>query len=313
MISSIGGLHLIHTITKKGVKSMLVLKLAYMGELDFIKELQELKTLLKNKKIVIGLVEKIEGKTHIVKVMCDEECYSDEVFEKIKIYISEVLYGIVIKNYKEKELFEFLTDTYFFLKQDEILEVEKNIMDTLYRRRGIKDETSVYCENKINKIVSKIKKCLEEKNELNINGFITFRMRELRDDIERVIDKVVEKYMVEKEYREFVKLLKYFVDIQDSKVERIDIIIHKDGGYNVVDENNNDLFDEFMNELTDCKLGVDASIEDVIISGLITNAPKKIKIYRKKHCTNKEFIDTIINVFGERVEFVNEYEVNNLL
>ncbi|MDY6011495.1 putative sporulation protein YtxC [Clostridium sp.] len=292
---------------------MLVLKLAYMGELDFIKELQELKTLLKNKNIVIGLVEKIEGNIHLVKVMCEEECYNSEVFEKIKLYISELLYDIVIKNYKEKELFEFLTDTYFFLKQDEIIEVEKNIMDILYRRADIKDEVSVYCENKINKIVLKIKECLEEKNELNINGFITFRMKELKSDIEKIIDKIIEKYMVEKEYKEFIKLLKYFVDIQESKVEIINIIIHKDGGYNIVDQSNNDLFNQFIQELNDCRLGIDANIEDVIISGLITNAPKKIKIYNKKFCTNKEFIDTIVNIFGERVGFVDEYELNNFL
>ncbi|MDQ0150470.1 putative sporulation protein YtxC [Eubacterium multiforme] len=291
---------------------MLVLKLAYMGELDFIKELQELKTLLKNKDIVIGLVEKIEGKIHIVKVMCDEECYSDKIFEKIKIYISEILYKIVIKNYKEKELFEFLTDTYFFLKQDEIIEIEKSIMDTFYKKLSIKDEVSVYCENKINKITSNIKECLDENNEFNINGFITFRMKELKGDIERVIDKVIEKYMVEKEYREFIKLLKYFVDIQESKLERVDIIINKDGGYSVVDQNNIDLFDEFMKELSDCKLGVDANVEDVIISGLITNAPKKINIFKKKYCTNKEFIDTIVNVFEKRVEFINECDKNLL-
>ena len=118
--------------------------------------------------------------------------------------------------------------------------------------------------------------------------------------------------MVEKEYREFIKLLKYFVDIQESKLERVDIIINKDGGYSVVDENNIDLFDEFMKELTDCKLGVDANIEDVIISGLITNAPKKINIFKKKYCTNKEFIDTIVNVFEKRVEFINECDKNLL-
>lgn len=287
---------------------MLVLKLAYTGELDFIKELQELKTLLKSKDIVIGLVEKIEGKTHIIKVMCEDECYSEDVFEKIKIYISEILYKVVIRHYKENELFEFLTDTYFFLKQDEIIDVEVEIMKTLLRKNKIEDENSIYCENKINKIIGKIKECLEENNELNINGFITFRMRELKNDIERVIDKVVEKYMVEKEYREFIKLLKYFVDIQESKVSRIDIIIDKDGNYKIVDDENNNLFDEFMNELTECKVGVNANIEDIIISGLITNAPKKIVIHEKKYCTNKEFIDTIINVFGDRVEFEDEYK-----
>lgn len=292
---------------------MLVLKLAYMGDLDFIKELQELKALLKKKNIVIGLVEKIEGKTHLVKVMCEEECYNEENFEKIKIYISELLYEMVIKNYKEKELFEFLTDTYFFLKQEEILEVETIIMDILYRKKSIKDETSVYCENKINIIITKIKECLEENNEFNINGFITFRMRELRKYIESIIDKIIEKYMVEKEYKEFIKLLKYFVDIQDSRIDRVNIFISDTGDYTVLDQDDNNLFSEFIKELSDCKLGIDANVEDVIISGLITNAPKKINIYQKKYCTNKEFIDTIINVFGDRVNFVDEMSLNKNL
>ena len=63
-----------------------------------------------------------------------------------------------------------------------------------------------------------------------------------------------------------------------------------------------------MNELTECKVGVNANIEDIIISGLITNAPKKIVIHEKKYCTNKEFIDTIINVFGDRVKFEDEFK-----
>ncbi|MDO5040417.1 putative sporulation protein YtxC [Clostridium sp.] len=292
---------------------MLVLKLAYMGDLDFIKELQELKALLKKKNIVIGLVEKIEGKTHLVKVLCEEECYSEENFEKIKIYISELLYEMVIKNYKEKELFEFITDTYFFLKQEEILEVETIIMDVFFRRTSIRDETSVYCENKINTIITKIKECLEENNEFNINGFITFRMKELRNYIESIIDKIIEKYMVEKEYKEFIKLLRYFVDIQDSRIDTVNIFINNSGEYTVLNENNSNLFSEFMKELSDCKLGVDANVEDVIISGLITNAPKKINIYQKKYCTNKEFIDTIINVFGNRVNFISEVNLTKNL
>lgn len=292
---------------------MLVLKLAYMGDLDFIKELQELKALLKKKNIVIGLVEKIEGKTHLVKVLCEEECYSEENFEKIKIYISELLYEMVIKNYKEKELFEFITDTYFFLKQEEILEVETIIMDVFFRRTSIRDETSVYCENKINTIITKIKECLEENNEFNINGFITFRMKELKNYIESIIDKIIEKYMVEKEYKEFIKLLRYFVDIQDSRIDTVNIFINNSGEYTVLNENNSNLFSEFMKELSDCKLGVDANVEDVIISGLITNAPKKINIYQKKYCTNKEFIDTIINVFGNRVNFISEVNLTKNL
>ena len=249
------------------------------------------------------MVESLERKTHIIKIMCDDLNYSDRIGNIINLYISNILYKIVITKYKEKELFEYLTDTYFFLKQDEILEVEEDIMNVLYCEEGVHDSNFIFYCNKTNAIIDKIKECIEENNEININGFITFRMRELRKDIEDVIDKVVEKYMVEKEYREFIRLLKYFVEIQECRVEEINLTVLPSGGYIVTDGYGEDIFPAFLNELSDCKIGIDANVEDIVISGLITNAPQKIVIHKREECKNKEFIETIINVFGERVVF----------
>ena len=136
---------------------MLVLQLAYSGELDFVEELQELKELLKKKHIIIGVVESLEGKTHVIKVMCDDSNYSDRTGNIINLYISNILYKIVITKYKEKELFEYLTDTYFFLKQDEILEVEEEIMKVLYCEEGVHDSNFIFYSNKTNAIIDKIK------------------------------------------------------------------------------------------------------------------------------------------------------------
>lgn len=282
---------------------MLVLKLVYNEDLDFVREIQELRTILKKKNITIGIVESVENSIHNIKIICDDECYDEKVKKIINLYVSNILYKIVIDKYKEKEMFDFLIDTYFFLKQDEIIEVEEEIMKVLYCEESLKNENLVYCMNKLNIVTKKIQDCLEENTEININGFITFRMKELREDIEEIIDKVVENYMVEKEYREFVKLLKYFVDIQESKIEEIDICIGENGNYSIRDNTGKDIFNEFMKELAECRVDTDANIEDVIISGLITNAPKNVVIHGKENCTNKEFLETIINVFGERVSY----------
>ena len=40
-------------------------------------------------------------------------------------------------------------------------------------------------------IEESLRKQLEENEEINIKGFITFRMKELREDIEDIVDKVV--------------------------------------------------------------------------------------------------------------------------
>ena len=214
---------------------MLVMKIVHNDEIDLVHELQELREILKKKNITIGLVESGEGSSHLIKVMCNEECYNEKIKRMIYLYISNILYNIVIEKYREKELFNFLTETYFFLKQEEILEVEEMIMKVLRSEENLKDEKMIFCISKINSIIEKIKTCLEENEEINIKGFITFRMKELREDIEEIIDKVVEEYMVEKEYKEFVKLLKYFVDIQESKIEKINIYIHEGGGYELKD------------------------------------------------------------------------------
>ncbi|WP_195953278.1 putative sporulation protein YtxC [Clostridium saudiense] len=280
---------------------MLVMKIVHNDEIDLVHELQELREILKKKNITIGLVESGEGSSHLIKVMCNEECYNEKIKRMIYLYISNILYNIVIEKYREKELFNFLTETYFFLKQEEILEVEEMIMKVLRSEENLKDEKMIFCISKINSIIEKIKTCLEENEEINIKGFITFRMKELREDIEEIIDKVVEEYMVEKEYKEFVKLLKYFVDIQESKIEKINIYIHEGGGYELKDGYGNDIFNEFMKELSQCKIDTEAKIEDIIISGLITNAPKQVIIHHKENCLNAEFIETIVNVFGDRV------------
>lgn len=280
---------------------MLILKLAYNDELDFVEDLQELREMLKKKDVVIGLVESIEGSTHIIRVICDEEYYSEKVKEIINLYVSNVLYKIVIENYRQKEMLEFLTDNYFFLKQSEIIEVEDKIIKILKCEENVIDEDSIYCLNRINSIIEKIKECICEKQEININGFIIFRMRMLRDDIEKIIDKIVSKYMVEKEYKEFVKLLKYFVEIQESKIDTINIYIEEGNNYEIKDNSGNDLYENFLSDLTNTKSNNEINCEDILISGLITNAPKIIKIYNKNNCTNKEFLDTIENVFGERV------------
>ena len=280
---------------------MLVMKIVHNDEIDLVHELQELREILKKKNITIGLVESGEGSSHLIKVMCNEECYNEKIKRMIYLYISNILYNIVIEKYREKELFNFLTETYFFLKQEEILEVEEMIMKVLRSEENLKDEKMIFCISKINSIIEKIKTCLEENEEINIKGFITFRMKELREDIEEIIDKVVEEYMVEKEYKEFVKLLKYFVDIQESKIEKINIYIHEGGGYELKVGYGNDIFNEFMKELSECKIDTEAKIEDIIISGLITNAPKQVIIHHKENCLNAEFIETIVNVFGDRV------------
>lgn len=285
---------------------MLILKLAYNEDFSFYTKLSTLRDELKKKNILIGLVESIEGKTHIIKIICEDEDYNDKIKELVNMYVSNILYRIVIDNYKKKEMFEFITGNYFFLKQSEIIEIEE-LADKILKVEETSDkDDNIYCLNRINSIVNKINACISENQEINIDGFITFRMRKLTREIEQIIDKVIEMYTVEKEYGEFVKLLKYFVDMQESKIDEINIIFNKEESFDIEDKNGNSLYKEFLKELTGDENTSDINCEDIIISGLITTSPKTIIIHNKEYCKSKEFLETLDNVFGERVCYNNE-------
>ena len=123
---------------------MLVLKLVYNDDLDFVGEIQELRTILRKKDIKIGIVESVELDNHIVKILCDDDGYNERIKDIINLYISNVLYKIVIEQYKEKEMFDFLTENYFFLKQEEVIEVEEEIMQILLGKESLKFDNLVF-------------------------------------------------------------------------------------------------------------------------------------------------------------------------
>ncbi|MGG5462515.1 putative sporulation protein YtxC [Clostridium sp. B9] len=286
---------------------MLLMTLCCEDEKNLIQDIQSIKQVLKNKDIAIGISESISSGTHFVKIYCEDNQFDERKKEIIMLYISNVIYNVIIEHYREKEMLHYINENYFFLKHDEILEIDLTISKILKGEKKVCSDKDFYCLNKVNNIIENIKEFILENDYINIEGFITFRMKGLLKEIECIIDKVVEEYMIEKEYNEFIKILKYFVDIQDCKLEEVNLIIHRNGVYQVKDNLGGDVFKEFLNEITDMSEEGIVNVEDVIISGLITNSPKKIKIYNEQECINKEFLQTIKSVFGERVETHKTY------
>ncbi|AGY75573.1 MULTISPECIES: putative sporulation protein YtxC [Clostridium] len=284
---------------------MLLLTMVYSKEREcIIQGIRDLKEYFKNKNVLIGIYENIEKGTHFLKVFCDGEI-NNKLMNIFNMCVSNIIYNILVDEFYEKDAMLFLSDTYFFLKYEDLEKIGEKSMEVLKGRSTIIDENSIYCINKKNDILNKISDCMAENKEINVDGFITFRRKEIFNDLEVIVDKVVEKYMVEKEYDEFIKLLKYFVDIQESKIDYVNIIIDNDGSYIIKNKKGEEITDNFFRDLTELRYGNDTYSDDVLISALITNSPEKIVIHCVENCKNTELIDTIKKVFTHKVQFCN--------
>lgn len=292
---------------------MLLLTIVYNKERDnIIQGIRKIKEYFKYKDILIGICESIEFNTHFLKIFCDRKI-SDKLNNIFYIHVANIIYDIVIDEFLKKDMSIFLSDTYFFLKYEELENVKKESLKVLSGEMEIKDENSIYYINKKNDIIDKICACIDENREINIEGFITFRMKELLNDLEMIIDRIVEKYMVEKEYNEFIKLLKYFVEIQESKMNYLSIVISNEGKYIINNEKGEDITDIFFGDLTELRYNTNTDLDDMLISALITNSPENIVIHCVENCKNKELIDTIKNVFTHRVKFCNDCKICRLV
>jgi len=286
---------------------MLLLTLIQDDSKEYIiDEIRNARNYFKLKNVTVGISESLENNLHIIKVYCDDENFDEKFHRMFNLYIGTVLFKVVIKEFCKKNISKYLSENFYFLRGEDIKEVKNMIIDVFENESNIIDDNMIYYMNRKNEIIDKIVLCLEENNEVNIKGFLTFRMKEITHDLESIIDKIVEKFMIEKEYNEFIKLLKYFVDVQESKIDKVNIMIDKNGDYLVKDELGNDILNNLINELYDSRINSKVSSEDLIISGLITSAPKKIVIHCVENSRNKELIETIKNVFVERVEFCND-------
>lgn len=283
---------------------MLLLTVVYNRSMEYIiDDVNRIKKCFEGKKIILGVSESIEEDMHFIKFFCSDDNISDSSIKIFNLNVANMLYKTVTIEFCKKEINDFLTETYFFLQYDEMKQVKVKIQEALLNEGKISGPNMVYCINRKNIIIDKITRCIEENNEINISGFLTFRAKELNEDLESIVDKVVEEYMVEKEYNEFINLLKYFVDVQERKVDEVNILIEKDGNYYLRDEEGNNLVENMMVELPDIKFDTIENQEELIISTMISSAPKKVIIHCVQHCKNKELIETISKVFTDKVQY----------
>ncbi|URZ16943.1 putative sporulation protein YtxC [Clostridium felsineum] len=285
---------------------MLIKTIVVKDKINYvISSIEEIKESLHKDNINIGICESMEEDTHFIKVMCNNYEYDHSVKIKFNRYFAKVLYDIMAIDFCMMSLNDILEESYFFLDIDEMSEIREVCVGEILKDNNINDEEIFYI-NKKNKILEKINECLEEYDEVNITGFVRFRMKFIEANLKIIIDKVIERYMIEKEYDEFVKLLKYFVDMQESKIEIVNIYVLETGEYKLTDVKGEDITDKVMNEFSGAKSKKGINEDDILISGLITACPQKIIIYDADKFQNKEILNTIENVFENKVIFCSE-------
>lgn len=159
---------------------------------------------------------------------------------------------------------------------------------------------STYKGTRKTKLVQKILDYLEINNRLILEGFIRFRLKEYYEELRAAITVAVDEFLVEKEYSEFIRLLRYFVEIQEPKLETLHVLVTQTGGFQLYDDTGQIVTNNYLDGMSFEMIEDEITYEDLLISALITIAPEFIVLHIPQYKDN-ETIRTIHHVFGDRV------------
>ncbi|WP_232695804.1 putative sporulation protein YtxC [Brevibacillus daliensis] len=129
-----------------------------------------------------------------------------------------------------------------------------------------------------------------------VEGFVTFRLKNYLMLLNKALVMGMEQYHQDKEYQEFVELLRHFVSKQEQKYPLVHVVQASKGEYMVYNEQDERINVDEWNSIFHFDR---ERQEDFIVSTLITLAPEKIFVHRID--SNSLMGQTLRTIFGERV------------
>ena len=124
--------------------------------------------------------------------------------------------------------------------------------------------------------------------------------------LDNIVDMAVNKYIIEREYKEFINLLKIYVNSTDAKAEIIHLI-YTNGESILLDKEKNII--QMNNDINNVKYLSDISFSsnDIALNTLLSMLPKRVEI----HIIDKEdeFIETLKMIFENRIKICEECNI----
>ncbi|MGI6553771.1 MAG: sporulation protein YtxC [Bacillota bacterium] len=214
--------------------------------------------------------------------------------DRLTSIVARMVSQLINEKYSLKFFEKLIASHYYYFKALERAQIMQKALDLM---------TEMDNQSRLDRLQQKVNEYLEANGNLIIEGFVNFRLHEYLDDLEGIVDQAVELYLAEKEYNEFILLLKYFVEMQDPRVDKVHVLLGSTGYFQLYDEDENIVHNDYLQSFVVDLVDTDINYEDLLISALITIAPQKIILHIPELDRMHSTLETLKNVFANRISF----------
>lgn len=232
--------------------------------------------------------------------------YTGENYKNFYEIFSEILTDCILIFYEEKIIKNLINYNYFYfndIEKRQILNICNNALESI----DDDDETSFLCENSI---YNSIYEYIRENKSIVLDGFVTFRLKKYIQILDNLVDASVNKFLIEREYTEFIQILKLYVASSISQISTVHLIYTKtdtiliDENKNIISTDDNLLKAKYLSDIT-------FSSNDYALNTLLNLIPEKIIIHLVDNYSD-EFINTLKLIFEDRVQICTDCNICKL-
>lgn len=218
--------------------------------------------------------------------------------------ISSILSLLVIDELEPYLLERIIKANYFYFDFNE----RKQILELCFEMTG-NDFYDTF-DKKLNSLFNSFYEFLLKNKSIVLHGFINFRIKNYLEILDNVVNEAVNSYIIEKEYLEFISLLRLYINSQKSGCELVHIIYNNEESI-LLDENK-EIISVSKDALNTKYLSdISFSSNDYTLNSLLTLLPKKIYIHLID-CYIDEFITTLKAIFEEKVTICTDCDICRL-
>lgn len=232
--------------------------------------------------------------------------FSEKDEKKVIQKISKILASLVVEDFEIDIIQAIIFGEYFYFNQSERQQIAEITIEDLYD-----NEEALYPHAKAFEILENtFYEYLSFNRSIVLKGFITFRIKNYIEILVDQIDKSVNKLLIQREYNEFIALLKMYINTETSHTDIIHIIysnsksILLDKNKNVIDINSDIFGAKYLSDIS-------FSSNDYALNTLLTLLPEKVYIHLIDN-TIDEFITTLKLIFENRVIYCTDCNICNI-
>jgi len=236
-----------------------------------------------------------------------EENNFDRFKQRFINCIANALSDIIINYWEPVLIRRIIKENYFYFNRTEqikIFDFASTILN--YNEISGKHDISFQIRRKTF-VLHKIQEFLSSNGLIILDGFVNFRLKEYIRQLEDSVDIAIDEFLIDKEYREFIKLLRHFVDLQEPKRDLVNVVF-SNNKIILMDENLNFIEKDSSLDLI-AKENPDVNMDDITVSTLINIAPRRITIHGFNGNEKREVANALYNIFEGRVRFCNNCDL----